>query len=331
MSYGNTEVSKSSKYINQVVNQKISPLLKDKLVFIGQEMCYENAADIAQRLLGIQTNDTAIYRLTDEMGQQMEEQVDEGKYHTIEKVEAKDVVYCQVDGSMLLTREEKWKETKLGRVFKASDIYSQTSDRQWLRGSEYIAHLGHHNKFEEKISHLLDKYEVCAERLVFINDGAPWIGNWITAEYPRATQILDFYHAMSHISAYSKLCVLTKKANKEWLSQTAHILKTKGYEQTIKRLEKLKCNTKVKKEEKKKLFAYLGRNEYRMDYPSYIEKGWLIGSGAIESAHRTVLQHRLKKSGQRWSKKGLKNIMRLRVINKSGHWDIITQKLRAVA
>ncbi|MFZ1523540.1 MAG: ISLre2 family transposase, partial [Saprospiraceae bacterium] len=55
----------------------------------------------------------------------------------------------------------------------------------------------------------------------------------------------------------------------------------------------------------------------------------LIGSGAIESAHRTVLQKRMKQSGQRWSKKGLEKMISLRVLNVSGYWnkirDLITK------
>jgi len=31
-------------------------------------------------------------------------------------------VYVMVDGSMLLTREESWKEVMLGRVFKESGV-----------------------------------------------------------------------------------------------------------------------------------------------------------------------------------------------------------------
>ncbi len=66
-----------------------------------------------------------------------------------------------------------------------------------------------------------------------------------------------------------------------------------------------------------------------MDYPKYIKSGLLIGSGAIESAHRTVLQKRMKQSGQRWSKKGLEKMISLRVLNVSGYWnkirDLITK------
>ena len=49
------------------------------------------------------------------------------------------------------------------------------------------------------------------------------------------------------------------------------------------------------------VWAYLQANRDRMDYKTYCERGLLIGSEAIESAHRTVMQQRLKRAGQRWS------------------------------
>lgn len=43
----------------------------------------------------------------------------------------------------------------------------------------------------------------------------------------------------------------------------------------------------------------------------------LIGSGAIEAAHRNVIQKRLKLSGQRWTIKGAQQITNLRTYKKS--------------
>ena len=54
-----------------------------------------------------------------------------------------------------------------------------------------------------------------------------------------------------------------------------------------------------------------------MQYHIFKEKGLVIGSGAIESAHKDVLQKRLKLYGQRWTKKGLQQVAQLRVAYKS--------------
>ena len=71
------------------------------------------------------------------------------------------------------------------------------------------------------------------------------------------------------------------------------------------------------------LLNYYEVNRRRMRYKTFRDKGLLIGSGAMESAHRTVVQSRLKRSGQRWSIRGVQNVLNLRIINKSGHWSLI--------
>ena len=51
----------------------------------------------------------------------------------------------------------------------------------------------------------------------------------------------------------------------------------------------------------------------------------LIGSGAIESAHRTVIQKRMKRSAQRWTKKKAQNMLALRCTRMSGEWNKVVQ------
>ena len=47
------------------------------------------------------------------------------------------------------------------------------------------------------------------------------------------------------------------------------------------------------------------------------------GLGAMEAAHKNVLQHRLKLSGQRWTVEGLQQMTQLRVVCKSDKWHRI--------
>ena len=67
---------------------------------------------------------------------------------------------------------------------------------------------------------------------------------------------------------------------------------------------------------------YYTANQNRMNYKKYQTIGvGLIGSGAIESAHRTVIQKRLKLSGQRWSMQGARHMLKLRTIKMNNNWD----------
>ena len=69
--------------------------------------------------------------------------------------------------------------------------------------------------------------------------------------------------------------------------------------------------------------AYLQRNAHRMEYPEYLAKGWYIGSGAVESACKTVVGQRLKLAGMRWGEDGAHAVCHLRALYRSekGQWE----------
>src|SRR3954453_12192718 len=70
------------------------------------------------------------------------------------------------------------------------------------------------------------------------------------------------------------------------------------------------------------LIGYLERNAHRMEYPEYLAKGWCIGSGAVESACKTVVGQRLKLAGMRWGEDGAHAVCHLRALYRSerGQW-----------
>jgi len=322
---GKVQISNDNPLLQITDGHRISPLLGEKLVYIGQLDSYERGSEIAERLLNLQISDSQIYRITDGIGERTESWLAEEDLRkdfttSTESEEVDKVIYAQVDGSMLLTREESWKEVKLGRIFSSRALYAENERRNWLKQSEYVAHFGHHLEFEDKMSALLDGYAKLNEQLVFINDGARWQWNWIDAEYPKATQILDFYHAMEHIGKFVSL-IKSGVDKKLYLTQLSDCLKEKGVLACWEKIEELECRTQTQIKEKKSLKKYIDSNRKRMDYPEYLKRKLLIGSGAIESAHRTVIQRRMKLSGQRWSKKGAKNMLHLRTLNMSGHWE----------
>jgi len=318
-----------------VDGHRISPLLGEKLVYIGQLDSYERGSEIAERLLNLKVSDSQIYRMTDGIGVRSESWLNEEDLRSnlvsdSELESSQSVVYAQVDGSMLLTREESWKEVKLGRIFSSTDLYEETTHRNWLKKSEYVAHFGHHKDFEAKMSLLLDDYAKLEERLVFINDGARWQWNWIDAEYPKATQILDFYHAMEHIGKYISL-IKSGTEKQMCLTMLSNCLKTEGVSTCWEKIDEIECQTQTQLKEKAQLKKYIDSNRKRMNYPEYLKRKLLIGSGAIESAHRTVIQRRMKLSGQRWSKQGAMNMLNLRTLNMSGHWDRVVSFFKNAA
>lgn len=79
------------------------------------------------------------------------------------------------------------------------------------------------------------------------------------------------------------------------------------------------------------VIRYYQNNKVRMQYKTYLEAGYLISSGPIESAHRNVVQQRLKLSGQRWSEKGAQQIVNLRACQKSNRWPELVNIIKFAA
>ncbi len=58
-----------------------------------------------------------------------------------------------------------------------------------------------------------------------------------------------------------------------------------------------------------------------MDYARYHTSGLIISSGPVEAAAKTIVGHRLKRSGMRWTRQGGQQILNLRVLVQSKRWD----------
>ena len=175
---------------------------------------------------------------------------------------------------------------------------------------------------------MLDNVEHLGENLVFINDGAAWINDWIKSTYPRAYNILDFYHASQYLYDFVKVVYSNTQKQSNWINEQRLLLLNDKIEKVIQNIESIRLTGEVKQKAKHKILTYYTNNKDRMLYKTYKEKGLLIGSGPIESAHRYVVQKRMKQSGQRWTDQGLQAIGNIRVCHLNEHWDVVTNLIR---
>jgi hypothetical protein len=278
------------------------------------------------RFLSVEVSPSQVFRITNYISEQLS-QDDTINERLLPLVSRDEVLYVEADGSMISTREEGWKEVKLARMFKSSDCLNPNTTSSWLQQSQYVAHFGSSKEFCEKTEQILDSYGRLKSRLVFITDGATWIKNWIEYSYPQSIAILDYYHACEHLHNFVENGMKTEceELRKKWLDEQKELLLESCVEQVIKNIE----TTNAKKSEKEKLINYYQANMGRMDYKLYRQLGCgIIGSGAIESAHRTVIQKRMKLSGQHWSRKGVNNMLLLRVVSMNKQWGKVINLLR---
>jgi hypothetical protein len=248
-----------------------------------------------------------------------------------------DILYTMMDGSYLQFRNQDnshkdlWKEIKMGRIFFASHQVKEISKkRNIIRYSDYVTSMGNVKPFLEKMEARLDDYK---GTMVFINDGASWIWKWVEDAYPRAVQILDYFHAMEYLTGFANAHYADPVQKKEWVKTMQELLDKDQVEKVIEAHRKIKNTGKpIKGEPKEKLndlLSYYENNKTRMLYGTYRNKGYLVGSGPIESANRDVIQKRLKLSGQRWTEQGAQNMACLRAFMKSTRLDSIKELIKA--
>ena len=86
-------------------------------------------------------------------------------------------------------------------------------------------------------------------------------------------------------------------------------------------MRRLRPSGEVRKDEVRKTVAFLLTNAHRMRYKSFRDQGLFVGSGVIEAGCKTIIGHRLKQSGMRWTVRGANAIIALRCCQLSGRWE----------
>ena len=273
---------------------------------------------LVESLLGIAVSESQVYRTIRAIDEVLPDPfVASPAMHETQK-QVEQPVYAMVDGSFLFT-DMGWKEVKVGRVFTATP--DAKKPLHWhLDLSEYVAQRGHYEKFTSQFETLLPPRSPCKK--VFVTDGTAWITNWITKSYPDAWQILDFFHVCEKLAAVAAVL----PCQPQWFDEQKALLLAGEAALVRASIKELKAF-----EGKQELLTYLEKNAFRMNYAVYRAAKLMISSGPIESAHRTLLQVRMKRSGQRWSDAGCDALVKLRVAYRSGKGKLVTEVLKKIA
>src|SRR5215470_11919557 len=170
-----------------------------------------------------------------------------------------------------------------------------------------------------------------ADHVLFIADGAPWIWNRVpllvqalglAAE--QVYELLDFYHAVQHLGQVAALRKdWSAKARTRWRTQQRHLLLRGEVEQVIAAVQGL-CRGRNSQAIRTQRNYFIG-HQGRMAYATLLAMKLPIGSGAIESAVRRVINLRLKGPGLFWCRASAEAILLLRSYYKAGRWKMLKQ------
>ena len=144
----------------------------------------------------------------------------------------------------------------------------------------------------------------------------------ISELFPEAIQILDKFHLIENIYDYGKFIFNEdmKKVErfKDKIIGYCYSKEYKLIEKELKKYKDIKIPTTICN-----LPVYLKNNKDKIDYSTYEHNGWFVGSGAIESSNKIIVQQRLKQAGMRWSVDGANYLIALRCYQESSNWGEI--------
>ena len=168
-----------------------------------------------------------------------------------------------------------------------------------------------------------------ADQVLFIADGAPWIWKRVpllvhalglAAE--QVHELLDFYHAVQHLGQVAALRKdWSAQARTRWRTQQRHLLLRGEVEQVIAAVRTI-CRGRHSKAIRTHR-EYFIKNQGRMAYAKLMALQLPIGSGAIESAVRRVVNLRLKGPSIFWCRASAEAILLLRSYYKAGRWNLL--------
>ncbi len=256
------------------------------------------------------------------------------------------VLYCEMDGAMFNTRRpisdsndetahknkkesSSWKENKLGIVFRSDELINtgkfdeQGKPIMRLGRREYICTTEGVDTFRERLLWTMLKNGMeDASDVVFISDGAVWIAKTRETYVPGATRILDLFHLKENVMKFAQYIHANKPEKyTPWWKEVCKDLEDGKWKDVLNRSEILEYKEKDTPRGIVNLYQYIENNREAINYPLYAKKGYFVGSGAIESGNKTVLQERLKLSGMRWLLENAETLLALRAKLKSNLWE----------
>lgn len=183
----------------------------------------------------------------------------------------------------------------------------------------------------EALSRLAHAAGLAADSRVHgLGDGAPWIADQVEAQFgAQGSYLVDFYHLCDYLSAAAKVC--GRESAAEWMALQKERLKTGCISEVTRALKPFVEPESVPPEDApvRQCYRYIDNRPGQFKYCEALAANLPIGSGEVESAHRYVIQERLKLAGAWWNKDNAQAVLNLRTARANHCWHSYWDALAA--
>jgi len=325
----------------------VSPGLARVVARVAVDATFTPAVEQVQEALGATLSDETARRLAERIGAAAEAQTQAAIARTrqgqpvwaeaeVQRADDTTILVVEVDG-VLVHQEAGWHEMKVGTLAPLGpgvhiDPTHERATLAWGAASYGVggedAEAFWWRVYVEALRRGLGTPAV--RTVVVLGDGAHWI--WeraralVSLPGVEVVEIVDLYHAYGYLWALGNaLYGAGSLRAAAWVEPLKDQLYLHGAAPVRAALAALTPTTEEALNARTDAQTYLTRNVARMDYPRFVARQLPIGSGAVESACKCLVEARLKQAGMRWGVPGSQAIASLRAVQRSGRWAAFWQ------
>ncbi len=216
-----------------------------------------------------------------------------------------------------------WREPKMIVVYVIDDNGRPVSEPRPL----YDGTLGDcEDTFRMLLAYLKDGGAHLAKELIVVGDGAKWIWGRVQelvsalGIHPdRVVEVIDWYHAIETLHEIAGARKWDDVSKKRWVNKAKRLLFRGDIAGLLAEIDNLTKGRNAKAVGKHR--DYFARNTHRMQYKAFKSRSLPLGSGAIESTVRRIVNMRMKANGTFWLADNAEGMLILRSYLKAGRFD----------
>lgn len=296
-----------------------------RITDFGSQKSFDRGARQVKEHYGLDISESTVRRITEGHGKRLLDHPElvQGKPNEARGAEQ---LIAETDGTMIpivtvdsncegdqrKTRQVAWKEGRLSLVYEqgtVDPIFAATA----TGSTDYVG---------DQLADCASAIGIDVQTQVHaVGDGATWIPDQMDRAFgAQSSFLIDFYHLSDYLAAASKSCAADHRA---WLKEQQERMKTGQKDAVVAALEVHLEPSSVKDKDApvRACLRYIKNRPGQFDYPEAILAELPIGSGKIESAHRYVIQERMKITGAWWKLENADSMLALRAMRANERWD----------
>jgi hypothetical protein len=311
---------------------------------VATELPYDTASTLFGRLSGLDVSSERLHTFTNQVAEGLgvldvapsRQEIDQRVAQVAQGRFRRPVLVLGIDGAYVPSRPDHARGRRPGQArYRARRARWKHEWREakgfrfYLLDGERIVHIlsWHQIQNERDLGAALKQVKDAglipeeAVRLCVVCDGAEWIWKHVQALFPKACQVLDYYHCSEYLHKVAKAQYGQTLQALEWVEATLTRLYMGKVGTVLGGLRRMQPTSEEALKAIDNCWIYLSEHRGRTHYRKFRRGGYPLGSGGMESSNKFICHVRLKRSGAWWYEENSNQMLALRCAKYNGTFD----------